>query len=133
MLPDGLAIHLSHGRGIMSAMLDDAVLPEGFRYPRAFERLLSCGLVNLEPWHVLSGDRLLWQLNGLQSRYPSQLAIPFAYRQDNDDVACFDAVRAEAVVVIHDFASAGHEVEAEFESFEAWLRAAFDDYLDWES
>jgi hypothetical protein len=53
--------------------------------------------------------------------------VPFARREDSDDVACVVASDAErrsgSVVVLHDYASPGWEVVAEFDNVEAWLNA----------
>jgi hypothetical protein len=35
------------------------------------------------------------------------------------------------VVIVHDFATSGWEGEGEYPSFSSWLRAAFDDFLEW--
>jgi hypothetical protein len=58
--------------------------------------------------------------------------VPFADRQDNDDVACWERGGADAVVIIHDFASPGFEDEGSFEDVGAWFRAAVEETLDWD-
>lgn len=115
----------------MADLLSIDDLPDGFRYPRAFVRLVELDLTSLEPWWILEGDQLRRRSEGLRERYPNRTLTPFAARQDNDDVACWDGAAAR-VVVIHDFASPGWEEHAEFDNFAAWLRAAVEDFLDWE-
>jgi hypothetical protein len=92
----------------MAELLSIADLPEGFGYPLEFVRVVELGLTQLEPWWVLEGDRLRTRYRGLRERYPSRTLVPFALRQDCDDVACFELNRP-GVVIIHDFASPGWE------------------------
>jgi hypothetical protein len=58
-------------------------------------------------------------------------------RQDNDDVACWDAdadadADAGKVVIVHDFASPGYEQRAELADFYSWFRQAIEDFIDFE-
>lgn len=105
-------------------------LPDGFDYPTGLLRMVGLGVTGLEPWWILTGDALRQRRAGLIERYPDHDYVPFAARQDCDDVACWDG-RSDALVIVHDFASAGWERQGQFESFEAWARQAFDDFLEW--
>lgn len=117
----------------MADLLSMEDMPAGFWYPPSFVRVVELGLTNLEPWHVLEGSRLRERRQGLAQRFPARTLIPFAVRQDNDDVACWDPARdKEAVVVIHDFASPGWEGREEYPDFFAWLRQAIEDLIDFE-
>jgi len=82
-------------------------LPTGFTYPGAFLRAVGRGLTDLGPWWVLRGDQLRSRMRGLQERYPGRMLVAFARREDNDDVACWEAGGGGKVIVIHDFASDG--------------------------
>lgn len=114
-------------------MLSVTQLPKDFWYPRLFIRVVEQGLVDLEPWHVLHGEELRMLAKGLADRYPSRSLVPFARRQDNDDVACWEpAVSRDAVVIVHDFASPGWESQGAFANFEAWFRQAVEDLIEWE-
>ena len=115
----------------MAQLLSPAELPEGFQYPRQFLRTIDLGLVDLEPWWILQGDRLRERLAGLRTRYPARTLVPFAQRQDNDDVACFDLDTGK-VVIIHDFASPGWEQQTEFDDFYGWLRQAIDELVEFD-
>jgi hypothetical protein len=64
----------------------------------------------------------------MRQRYPLRKLVPFARRQDDDDVACFDLDRG-AVAIVHDYASPGWEGNAEFADFRAWLHQAIDDMI----
>ncbi len=114
-------------------VLDPSELPEGFDYPRPFRRLLELGLTDLEPWYVLEGEPLREVQAGLAHRYPGRHLVPFAKRQDNDDVACWRAGSGEAVFVIHDFASPGWEDRARFPTFYDWLRRAVEDLIEFDT
>ena len=57
--------------------------------------------------------------------------VPFANRQDNDDVACFDLDRG-GISIIHDFASVGWEQREVYPTFYAWLRQAVEDLIEFE-
>jgi hypothetical protein len=106
-------------------------LPPGFWYPPPFVRVVELGLTNLEPWQVLDGAALRVRKDGLAQRFPARQLIPFAARQDNDDVACWDLVRgSDQVFVIHDFASPGWEGRDVYPDFYAWLRQAVEDLID---
>jgi hypothetical protein len=106
--------------------------PSWVEYPRAFLRLVEQRLVHITPWHVLDAERALARLKGLRERFPSRALFPFAYRQDNDDVACWAKDMGERTFIIHDFASAGFEDEAVFENVWSWFRAAIEDTIAWD-
>jgi hypothetical protein len=116
----------------MAELLTSDDLPKGFDYPPEFVRVVELGLTNLEPWWILDGDLLRARFVGLQKRYDKRRLVPFATRQDNDDVACWD-VDVDKVVIVHDFASPGSEQRAEFSNFYDWLRQAVEDLIafDW--
>ena len=88
-------------------LLTEKERPARFNYPRQFERLVKLGLIDLEPWYLLEGKSLRDTMAGLAQRYPERKLVPFARRQDNDDVACWQVEGGDDVYVIHDFASAG--------------------------
>jgi hypothetical protein len=120
-------------RQLVAGLLPVEDLPSGFWYPPSFVRVVELGLTNLEPWHVLEGASLRERQDGLAQRYPTRELVPFAVRQDNDDVACWDLARGgDRVVVIHDFASPGWEDRGEYPDFYAWLRQAVEDLIDFD-
>lgn len=88
-------------------LLKKEELPEWFEYPKELNIILKQNLLNFEPWIILTDDRLKTRFEGIQKRYANRDLVPFARREDNDDVACFD--RQQDVVIIHDFASPGYE------------------------
>ena len=98
---------------------------------REFIRVVELGLTNLEPWHIVFGDRLRTRFEGVRKRYPSRRVVPFALRQGSDDLAAF-VVGSYEVIILHDFASPGYESRRTFDSFFGWFRAAIEDMIDFE-
>jgi hypothetical protein len=115
----------------VAELLSGDDLPQGFEYPHEFLRVVELGLTHLEPWWVIDGKMLRDRFTGLQRRYPNRRLVPFARRQDNDDVACWD-LDSGLVAIVHDFASPGWEQRAEFRDFYAWLRCAVEDLIAFE-
>jgi hypothetical protein len=106
-------------------------LPGGFEYPREFVRVVELGLTQIEPWWILDGERLRNRYLGLRERYSDRKLVPFAIRQDNDDVACWD-ISSGNIAIVHDFASPGWEQRAEYPDFYAWFRQAVEDFIEWD-
>ncbi|MCD9141799.1 hypothetical protein [Streptomyces albireticuli] len=112
-------------------VLSSAELPGRFAYPKEFLRAVESGLVGLEPWWLLEGRNLRARAAGMRERFPGRRLVPFARREDNDDVACWD-LDSGSVRVIHDFTAPGWENRREFVDFYAWLRAALEDFMEFE-
>lgn len=106
--------------------------PAWLEYPHSFSRLIEQGLIHLTPWHIMESDKALIRAHGLAERYPERDLFPFAYRQDNDDVACWGNGNGKKVFIVHDFASAGWEIETEFEDVWKWFRSAVDETIEWD-
>jgi hypothetical protein len=115
----------------MDLLLTQNELPSGFNYPSPLLRLVEHGLRELPPWWLLLDQRLRSSQRGLASRYPARTLVPFAYRQDSDDVAAFD-VDLGQVVVIHDYAAPGFEQRSAAVDFTSWLRHAIDDFVNFD-
>ena len=115
----------------MADLLSTDDLPERFEYPPEFVRVVELGLTNIEPWWIIDGDRLRDRFVGLRERYRERSLVPFAVRQDNDDVACWDTA-AGNVVIVHDFAAPGFEQRSELRDFYAWFRQAVEDFIEFE-
>jgi hypothetical protein len=95
--------------------------------------VVELGLTDLEPWSVLQGEELFRRMEGLKSRYPQRLLVPFARRVDRDDVACFDVDAAPGrISVIEDFGEPGFEQFETYDQFADWFRAAIDDLIEFE-
>lgn len=57
-------------------------------------------------WYLMSKEQVEIRIKGLKERYPDRELMPFARRDDSDDIACFDTGKNNKVQIIHDFASA---------------------------
>ena len=87
-------------------------------------------MAELEPWKWIAGEQLNEKVARLKVRYPERNIVPFAERQDCDDIACWDIELPGVVIIIHDFASRGYECRAHFGSFRDWIHQALDDSMD---
>jgi hypothetical protein len=76
---------------------------------------------------------LLTRMQGLRLWYPGRELVPFARRDDNDEVPCWEKDRGATVVVIHDFASPGHEERRVFRDFWSWFSGAVEDTIEFEA
>lgn len=99
--------------------------------PEGLVRVASQGLINLSPWHVMPRDLAKKRMTGLRARYRTKY-VPFARRQDNDDLACIDPDEPGCVVIVHDFSSEGAERVARYDTFWNWFRSAVDDMIAFE-
>jgi hypothetical protein len=67
----------------------------------------------------------------LAELYPEDVFVPFAYRQDNDDRACWES-KAGKVIIVHAFAGPGWHRQGEFKNFYSWFRQAIEDLIDFD-
>jgi hypothetical protein len=107
-------------------------LPLDFHFPDSYLKSFKLGLVNLTPWHIMDYEHILSRFQGLKERYPERVLIPFAGRQDNDDIACFELGKGELVQVIHDFASPGWEQRESYPDFWLWFRVAVEAMIEFD-
>jgi hypothetical protein len=124
--------YLAWGGLLLIELLRVGETPAWFEYPPTLLRIVRLGLVNIEPWAVMPREQVLDRISGLTQRYPERDLVPFARRTDCDDLACFEKTVPRSVTVIHDFAKSGWEQRDVFPSFQAWFRAAIDDFLNFE-
>ena len=110
--------------------LTESYLKFPFVYPQEFKRIVELGLINFHPWEILIDDQVYQRYEGLKNRYPKRNLIPFAQRKDCDDVACWDLNHENKLVIIHDYASEGYELEAQYDTFWDWFRDAMEDMID---
>lgn len=101
-----------------------------FHYPDSFLKAVELNLLDFDLWYIMDEERVLNRLKGLKERYPNRELIPFARRDDNDDIACFEVGKGEKVHVIHDFASEGYEQRKEYSDFWAWLDDAVSEMIE---
>ncbi len=105
-------------------------------FGEAFPPARAGGNLQGGTWGEALMNRIGGQKPGWQRLYPNGSPFtgvhPSTPRQDNDDVACWSNGAGEKVFVIHDFASAGWESEAEFSDVWAWFRSAIDETIAWD-
>ena len=117
----------------MEQLLNKNELPEWFNYSEDFLRIVEQGLLDFDPWIILQPKQLRTRYQGLKERFPERDLIPFARREDNDDVACWDKSKPGSITIIHDFSSSGYENKEEFRCFWDWLRSALEATIEFES
>jgi hypothetical protein len=99
------------------------------------DRMIECGVTDLEPWAVLRGSEQSQLTQHVDELFPGWGVIPFARRTDNDEVACWTG---GSVVVIDDFdvvRDAGEAVRraiSEYASMDEWLIAAVRDFIEFD-
>ena len=103
---------------------------EGFQYPDSFIKAIELNLLDFDLWYIMDEERVLKRLKGVTERYPNRKLIPFARRDDNDDIACFEVGKGEKVQIIHDFASEGYEQRNEYNDICDWLKDAIDEMIE---
>lgn len=116
--------------------LSEELVPSGFVYPESYREFSKQELPDLEPWCFLYVGELEARYNGLLERYPSHNLVPFARREDNDDVACFDASienNDPKVIFIHDYATPGWEHRGTCKNFLQWLEVAREESIEWKN
>ena len=111
--------------------------------PLPLRWLIAHGVTSLTPWHFLADrDRVA----ALRAEYRAETAdgrdcLPFAVRQDCDDVAAFvvsGGKTTDTVIDVHLTYSRGAErkefpSERRYKTFWAWLKSAVDDSADFAS
>ncbi|MCM1235244.1 MAG: hypothetical protein NC489_34520 [Ruminococcus flavefaciens] len=100
-----------------------------FSYPAEFIKVAELNLADFQMWYLMDNEQVDDRIKGLKLRYPSRKLIPFARRDDNDDIACFEVGKSNRVQIIHDFAEEGFEQRKEFICFWDWFRAAIDEMI----
>ncbi|MCP4600754.1 MAG: hypothetical protein GY847_09515 [Proteobacteria bacterium] len=116
----------------MRYVLKPEYLPHWFEYPKEYLRLIQQGLYHFTPWHLLEHEYVTQIYQDLKLQYPSRELFPFAYRQDNDDVACWEREAREKVIVSHCQASPGYETNEIYENFWVWLKDVIEEMIEWE-
>jgi hypothetical protein len=108
-------------------------LPE---FSGALKHAIERGHVDLDPWILITSDeQVAARSMAVNGRYPEREVLCFSERQDTDDVACVVLssgvdYSAGQVLIVHDFAKAGSEVDAVFSDFWEWFKAAIEDMID---
>lgn len=102
---------------------------DGFTFPQSFIKVIELNLVDYEYWYLMSKEQILARREELLGRFPNRNLIPFARRDNNDDIACFEIGYGEKVFIVHDFASEGYERRQEFDNFWSWFISAIKELI----
>ncbi len=105
-----------------------ALASAGIHIPPAFSQWLAMGEREFGGWFLLSEHGAVANRTKLGQLYPSRESLPFARRCDSDDVACLVLSDPEhprgTVLLIHDGAVRGSEVERVIASLSQWFEQA---------
>ena len=102
----------------------------GFKFPPSYIKIAEAGSMNAEHWFLLSNEHMRGIYPGLRFRYRKRKLVPFAKRDDCDDLACFEIGKGGRVFVIHDYADAGWEQRQEYDTFWEWYIAAISEKMN---
>jgi hypothetical protein len=108
----------------------DNELPDSFQYPKEFLWVLEKGINRLTPWHILDRKYVLSRYSSLRERYPSRNLFPFAFRQDCDELACWDLDDYSNIKVIEDYSRAVLSQDVVYTDFLEWFRDAIGEMID---
>lgn len=111
-------------------LFDVSSFYEEFCYPSQIIKAAELGLVDFDYWYFMSQSDVASRMPALMERYPNRKLVPFARRDDCDDIACFEIGKEDCVQIIHDFASAGWEQRGEYLDFWAWMKSAIDELAE---
>ena len=94
-------------------------------------RVMELELTNVEPWFFYSEQKDFdTRVQGLKTRFPNLELIPFARREDCDDIVCWEKSHGpQKVFLIHDFSSWGWDKRKQYEDFWEWYRSAINDMI----
>ena len=102
---------------MISSKPSTSAVEQGVSLPSGYQEAKDMNLVNLRPWHFVSDKEFDLLFAGIKNRYPDRTVIPFARREDNDDVAAFvsrDPEQETGGIPHHSrFCFAGYELSAE--------------------
>ena len=101
-----------------------------YKYPDEFLKIVELNLVDFDIWYLMSKEQVEVRIKGLKKRYAERSLIPFARRDDGDDIACFEVGKGNKVQIIHDFASDGYEQRKEYNCFWCWLKDAIEEMIN---
>lgn len=111
----------------MIEIFNISLLPKWVKIPTKYLKLIRDEKDEFLPWYLIDKQQFSIRYEGMKNRYPSRNLIPFARRDDNDDVACWDSLSPDSVFIIHDFASPGYEERCVFPTFEDWYQFALNE------
>jgi hypothetical protein len=115
---------------IQKHLLGDSEKPEWLEYPQQLVELVKSGKVDITPWHISEVDAVRIGRSHFARRVGRDLVM-FAYRQDQEDVACFEKGKGQMVMLVHDNCDSPYEHVGSYPTFADWLKAAEEESRDW--
>jgi hypothetical protein len=101
-----------------------------YDYPNAYKKLVELNLVDFDMWYFIESEQATRRYYDLKERYPKRQLVPFARRDDSDDIACFEIGKEDTIQLIHDFASEGFEQKDEFQDIWEWFEFAIREKIE---
>lgn len=92
-----------------------------YKYPEGYKKLVELGLVDFDIWYLIESEQATRRYYDLKKRFPKRQLIPFARRDDSDDIACFEIGQENKVHIIHDFTTEGFEQREVYQDIWEWL------------
>lgn len=115
---------------IQNHLLSDAERPSWLEYPTELIDLVDSGRINLTPWHICEVEAVRIGRGHFLKRVGRDLVM-FAYRQDQEDVACFEKGKGQMVMIVHDNCDSPYEHVGTYENVSAWLKAVEEESAEW--
>jgi hypothetical protein len=75
--------------------------PDWLQYPQELLELVASGRMPLVPWCFVTGESAEGDYRRFRSHLRREL-VPFAFRQDREDLAWFEKGKGHEVFIIHD-------------------------------
>jgi hypothetical protein len=104
--------------------------PDWLEYPVELLELVRSNRMPLIPWHFDRAESAAKTYRRFRSHLGRYL-VPFAFRQDQEDWACFEKGKGQQVLIIHDNTSPGWEDEGHYSTFSEWLRDVEEEAAFW--
>ena len=105
-----------------------SLVKEGVSVPSELEVIIERGKRQQPPFSFLDAADGKIETEAMHHQFPAHQVIAFARRWDYDGVVCFvlsDPIYQRGhVLVLHDDAPSGCEIDEEFPSLAAWAKAA---------
>ena len=110
--------------------MNDTKMLLNYDYPEGYKKLKDLNLIDFEYWYFIPKYQFKNRFIGMSQRYPSRKYIPFARRDDCDDIACFEYGKGNTVFIIHDYANAGFEERKSYNNIWEWFKDAIDELIN---
>lgn len=110
------------------AWIQNSLAKEGVAIPSELETIIERGKRQQPPFSFLDAEGGKIETEAMHHQFAAHQVIAFARRWDYDGVVCFvlaDPIYQRGqVLVLHDDAPPGFEIDDEFASLAAWAKAA---------